>query len=167
LKNNPFRPRAVEEGHDMPTTMTKAIRSARRTAGLTQEQLGGRLGLKGRAIYRWERGDSTPSQRHRRALVTAIGAVNAKAAAALAAALAVEGKESSASAAEAQLAPAPALIDGKVALELAVFSMADELDLAPRRIRGSLLRLLKRLREANITFEAAQAQLEEWIRSAP
>jgi transcriptional regulator with XRE-family HTH domain len=36
----------------MQTDLAVAIRESRRAAGLTQEQLGRRLGLRGRAVYR-------------------------------------------------------------------------------------------------------------------
>jgi hypothetical protein len=38
--------------------------------------------------------------------------------------------------------------------------MADELDVVPRRVRKSLLRLCKRMRLAHKTLEALQLQLE-------
>jgi DNA-binding XRE family transcriptional regulator len=49
-----------------------AIRTARIAAKLTQDQLGHRIGVKGRAIYRWERGATVPTQRNRAALIAAI-----------------------------------------------------------------------------------------------
>jgi transcriptional regulator with XRE-family HTH domain len=63
--------------------LAQAIRRARHAAGLTQEQLASGSGLKGRAVYRWERADSSPTNRQRRALVLAIQAVNPKAVSAL------------------------------------------------------------------------------------
>jgi len=62
---------------------------------------------------------------------------------------------------------APEPIRGPAAIELALFSMADELDLPARRVRDSLMRLLRRLREVNVTLEVAQRQLEEWIAAGP
>jgi hypothetical protein len=49
-------------------------------------------------------------------------------------------------------------------LQLAVFRMADELDLPPRRLRGPLLRLLKRLRTAELSVEATNALIQQWVR---
>lgn len=68
-------------------------------------------------------------------------------------------------------AAAPAEIVEQIAesatLELAVFGMADELDLPARRIRGALARLLKRLESAKLSLEGTQRQLEAWIAKAP
>ena len=152
----------------MQTHLAVAIRKSRRAAGLTQEQLGRRLGLRGRAVYRWERGDSVPSQRNRKALVIALDAVHRDAAAQLAAVIAREAAPRKGTPAVVA-APAPAApeLSAPVALELAIFNMADELDLPPRRIRGPLVRLLKRLRAANFTLDTAQRQVEAWIANAP
>jgi transcriptional regulator with XRE-family HTH domain len=145
----------------MKSALGPAIREARRAAGLTQEQLGRRLGLEGRAIYRWERSESAPTKRHRSALVTAIQAVNQGAAAKLATAMMNAGVTNVPAIAQP---PSPTPVENTTALELAVFAMADELDLPPRRIRGSLVRLCQRLRTANYaSVEGAQSRLELWI----
>ncbi len=47
---------------------------------LTQAALGQRLELKGRAIYRWERNETAPSDRHRRVLIREIHLFNKQAA---------------------------------------------------------------------------------------
>jgi len=145
------------------STLAQAIRAARLASGLTQEQLGRRLGLKGRAVYRWERDDSAPRRRHRRELVTAINAVNQSAATTLATVLASETKgRRGAALTPPPIAPAPAppVIDPQLTLTLAVFAMADELDIPARRLRGGLIRLVKRLREASIPLDTLQRQLE-------
>jgi transcriptional regulator with XRE-family HTH domain len=69
--------------------VAKAIRRARRACGLTQKQLGQRLGLKGgaQAVYRWERGTSAPSARRITALLAALAGLNAPVADALRATL--------------------------------------------------------------------------------
>jgi DNA-binding XRE family transcriptional regulator len=141
----------------MSSSLAEAIRRARRTCELTQGQLGMRIGLRGRAIYRWERDLSVPTKRNQQALVAAIGSVNHEAAAKLAAAMAGEGVQVSALAASASLSTE---VDHNI--ERAVFAMADELDLAPRRVRASLARLFKRLRDANTTLDAAHQQLDAW-----
>lgn len=142
----------------MRSKLGLAIREARRAAGLSQHQLGLRLGLKGRAISRWERSDNTPTKRNLTALLTAVGAVNQAAASSLAVAM---GRDQQAPAVASAVA-APANIE-PATLELAVFSMADELDLPPRRIRGALARLLKRLQIANLSLEETRHQLDAWI----
>jgi transcriptional regulator with XRE-family HTH domain len=132
--------------------------------GLTQAQLGMRVGLRGRAVYRWERGASVPSRRSRRALVTVLNALNPAAASMLAEALAVDGRSAAAAPVPVPIAPPP--ISEKQATELAVFAMADELDLSARRVRGSLARLLRRMRETNLTLDAAQRELHAWMGSS-
>jgi hypothetical protein len=64
--------------------------------------------------------------------------------------------------AQAPASASPPIIE-RAAFELAVFALADDLDLPPRRVRGSLARLLRRLRTANVTLDAAERLLEEWI----
>jgi len=44
--------------------------------------------------------------------------------------------------------------------------MADELDLPARRLRGSVRRRRGRLRDLNLTFEAAEKRLDDWIAAA-
>ena len=48
-------------------------------------------------------------------------------------------------------------------LQLAVFGLADDLDLPPRRVRRPLTRPFERLRAANLTLDAALQQLEDLI----
>jgi transcriptional regulator with XRE-family HTH domain len=143
----------------------RSIREARRAAGLTQEHLGRRLGLKGRAIYRWERDEAAPTARHRRALVQEIQAVNPEAAAKLRAALDARPADAKQGNIPQAPAPPPARSAAEV-LELAVLRMADELDLAARRVRRPLGRLLERLRASDVSLEAAQKELELWIAQA-
>lgn len=146
------------------STLAQAIRAARLASGLTQEQLGRRLGLKGRAVYRWERDDSAPRGRHRRELVTAISAVNQAAATALATVFASEAKGRRGEPQGAPTpppAPVPPVIDPKLTLELAVFTMADDLDVPARRLRAGLIRLVTRMREASISLDLLQRHLEE------
>ncbi len=165
-----------------------SILKARRAAGLTQEVLGQRLGLKGRAIYRWERNETAPSDRHRRALIREIHLLNAQAGLELQEALSkLTGKtyavvgyaatqepaprsaqnENSASpfvdASPRQLIAASSTQPASDLLDLAILKMADELDLAPRRARRALSRLLERLRTANFKWETLDAELERLL----
>jgi transcriptional regulator with XRE-family HTH domain len=151
----------------MPVKFGQSIRGARRAAGLTQAQLGMRVGLKGRAISRWDRDDNTPTRRNRKALVTAINAVNQDAGAKLAAAIASDEPPTKTAAAVPAAQPIVPPISGAVLFEHAIFGMADELDLPPRRIRGALVRLLKRLGEQDVSLDMALRQLETWIMRAP
>lgn len=137
----------------MATTAPQAIRLARQRAGLTQLQLGLRLGLKARAVSRWERGDSAPTKRNLAALVTAIAAVNVDVAQQL----------------KGTLFPPPpsaapavtvAPVDKAALFEVAVYRMADELDVSPRRVRGPLIRLLRSAISAEISLPNALQQLE-------
>jgi transcriptional regulator with XRE-family HTH domain len=145
--------------------LADAIVRARRTAGLTQEELGRRVGLKGRAVNRWERDTSAPTKRNRAALVTAFTALSPEIGAWFAQAIAgaTEGpKPAPAPAATAT----PAAASASDALERAVFAFADELDLPPRRARGALKRLVARLSAANLSVDAVQSLIEEWIERA-
>jgi transcriptional regulator with XRE-family HTH domain len=148
----------------MRKKLGQAIREARLTARLTQEQLGRRLGLKGRAVYRWENNDSAPTRRHERELVLALRAVSPAAAASLQAAFAAARPEvtSPSAATPAPQTAAPSITPGE-AFALAFFRMADELDLAPRRLRRPLARVLERIGGAGFTLETAQRMLAGWI----
>jgi len=139
--------------------LADAIVRARRATGLTQEQLGRRLGLKGRAVYRWERDESAPTKRNRAALVTALTAVNPEVGAWFAQAIAVPAESPN----PAPTAPALAAPSAPEILERSVFALADELDLPPRRARGALKRFVARLSAANLSLDAVQSLLEEWI----
>lgn len=63
-------------------------------------------------------------------------------------------------------APAPAKPTGEVALELAIFALADELDLAPRRVRAALLMWLGRVTEAGFSLDSARQQVNASVVSA-
>jgi len=82
-------------------------------------------------VYRWERDESAPSKRHRAALVTAFKAVSPEIGAWFADATASPAE----GAGEAAGPAAPAAPSGAEVLERAVFLLADELDLPPRRAR--------------------------------
>jgi hypothetical protein len=92
-------------------------------------------------------------------LVTALRAVNQDVAAKLAAEMAPQAPKPT------QVA-APPPLSGAVVLELAIAAMADELDLPPRRIRGAIVRLLKRLNATSFTLESLQQQIEARIASS-
>ena len=150
----------------MRTKLGSLIREARLAAGLTQEHLGRRLGLKGRAIYRWERNESAPTGRHRRTLVQEIQAVNPQAAAKLKAALTpvrnAAGSNADATVPSQAALPPPPRTPAEV-IELAALKLADELDVTARRLRRPLARFIERVRIANIAIETAQGELERLI----
>lgn len=146
----------------MRTKLGSAIRNARTAAGLTQKQLGQRIGVEGHAVHRWEKNESAPTQRHQRELVSAIQVRNPAAAATLLAAFSPEQRKATP---EAAAQAAPTAISQSDALALAVFRLADELDLPTRRLRRPLARFLVRLREAGLTLETTQQQVDSWIES--
>lgn len=150
----------------MRSSLARAIRDARMAAGLTQEQLGSRLRLKGRAVYRWERDESTPRRRHRAALVAAIQQVNPAAGDALAAALATVSKRPLHLVQVTPPVAAPSAIDTKLSLELGLYAFAEELDVPARRARTALAQLLQRWREAGVTFDTAERHLQESLGTA-
>ena len=51
-------------------------------------------------------------------------------------------------------------------LDLAVFALAEQLDLSPRRLRGPLLAFIKRMRAGGITLEGAEKLLQSAIDAA-
>lgn len=150
----------------MRSTLAQQIRNARNAAGLTQAQLGKRLGLKGRAVYRWERDDSSPTQRHRRELVQVIRAVNPRAGIVLEEAIVSARKnidKGTPAASDCVSAVAPPALDPHAALESAVYQAADELEVPARQLRGALARLFARLRQANLTLESIEQSLGRQI----
>src|SRR5690606_24905230 len=140
----------------MASGVPQAILAARRATGLTQQQLAARLGLKAHAIGRWEKGQSTPHKRNQRALVLTIRERHPAAADELAAALRGHSPEAGVE----PKPPTPPPPDPSVLLQLAVFRMADELDMPPRRVRGPLMRLLRRVRAAELSIDDAAARIE-------
>ena len=61
------------------------------------------------------------------------------------------------------MAPAPPPVDELAVVEHAVYAMADELDLPPRRVRHALRRVIKRLRADKLTLDTTENRLDEWI----
>ena len=58
----------------------KMIAERRRARGLTQDELGAKLGISGKAVSKWERGLSKPCEEHAKMLCQLLGlAVEAKA----------------------------------------------------------------------------------------
>ena len=154
---------------------------------MTQESLGKRLGLKGRAIYRWERNETAPTGRHRPALIREIHLLSAEAGLKLQTALTTLTGESytfvSDPANEGSPKQSPELgvpatpvtaspqqrevIEPKQAtrnqLKLAMLKMADELDVSPRQVRRALSRFLERLPGANLTLESIRIEVEQLL----
>jgi transcriptional regulator with XRE-family HTH domain len=135
--------------------LARAIRSARLSVRLTQEALGARVGVKSRAVYRWEAGRALPRPRQRSRLVTALAQYDARAAESLAHAFAAHAS----GLAELPPAPPPPPPPSPQQLELAVFAMADELDLPPRRLRRALTQLFARARAAGYQLADAERDL--------
>ena len=140
----------------------QAIRKARLAASLTQAELGQKLGLQGHTVHRWETNQSAPTPRHESEMVMKVH--NVDAATALQVVFdAARSKAAPEVAAQVTKQPAPPPIQASGTFELAVFGLADDLDLPPRRVRRPLLRLVERLRVAHIPLDVAQQQLESWI----
>ena len=139
----------------MKAQHAEAIRSARTEAKLTQEELGRRIGLSGRAIYRWERGEYGPTRRNRSALVTTISVLHPEAGQRLKAAF--DGATSAAPRAVA-LAASPTSHD--VAVQLSLLAFAHQLDAPPGRVRTALVRFCKQLASTQLTVDALRACVE-------
>src|SRR5262249_35147987 len=136
----------------MRSPLAQAIRNGRLAMQLTQKELGLRLGLRGRAIYRWERDDSVPRKVQRERLVRPVELFDVDAAAKLKAAFESHAARVKGIVMSAAPPPPPARPTNPVALEFAIFAMADELDLAPRRVRASVTKLLARVEEAGYSL---------------
>lgn len=154
----------------MVTRLSQAIRAARLATRLTQKQLAARVGVKAAAVQRWEAGRNKPPPRRRPALAQAIAALDARVGARLQAALNADAglvapevalPTAAPAAVSSATAPGPALPASaqQSSVELLVYRMADELDLPPRRMRGALLRLLRRLRAAGASLEDVEREL--------
>jgi transcriptional regulator with XRE-family HTH domain len=158
------------EGAAVRSELARAIRNARMAVGLTQVELGARLGLKGRAVYRWERDASAPTKRHRRELVKAIQEVNPQAATTLEAVIGSPRKNvgTSAKTATDTLTPmAQAVIEPVSAFESAIYQAADQLDVPARQLRAALVPVFASLQQANLTFETAGQLLERHLAERP
>jgi transcriptional regulator with XRE-family HTH domain len=135
--------------------LARAIREARLTLRFTQEALGARVGVKSRAVYRWEAARAVPRPDQRRRLVTELARLDGRVADALARAFAAHACGLS----ELPAQPAPTPPPDPQQLELAVFALADELDLPPRRLRRGLTQFLTRVLAAHYQLEGAQRAL--------
>ena len=121
------------------------LRAARVAVHLTQGELGRRLGLKARAVSRWERGEVRPSRKNVKRLVERLAEIDAGVAMKLRAALTGEAPP---------VEPAPPSTE---ALMGAVREAADQLDVPARRARGALAAFLERLEAERFTLETARA----------
>ena len=144
----------------MRSPVAHAIRDARLTLRLTQEQLGRYVGLKAHAVYRWEAGYAIPRRSAQRALLEAVVPRNQQAGAQLKAAFDNHRTRGEVAPPAPAPTPAPAQPTGALALELAIFAMADDLDLAPRRLRLALPKLLLRMAVAGYSLESARHEIE-------
>lgn len=143
----------------MERKLGKAIWAARKAAKLSQKELSERLGIRAQTIRRWEWEDTFPSPTKRAALVEEILSVNPEAARKLARALDIEPNRAPAGADVAQSASTSA--NGSLTIDFAIFKMSDDLDATPRRVRSSVLELVKRLRAANLSMEEVERHLED------
>ncbi|HEY5957761.1 MAG TPA: helix-turn-helix transcriptional regulator [Polyangiaceae bacterium] len=150
-----------------------AIRKARRETNLTQAQLGKRLGIEAQTVHRWEINKAAPTPRHEREMVKVIATYSADAAAALQAVFDKARSKATPVAAAPPGVAVPALpaapqpaslgVGATELLQLAVFGLADDLDLPPRHVRRPLARFFESLRAAQLTFDAVELQLNSWI----
>lgn len=146
----------------MPSVQAQAIRAARLAVGLTQEQLGHRIGVQAQSIYRWERDATAPKRRHRTALVTAISLINAEAGTRLKAAFDPKRPQVT----EPALSPPPAHVPPDTTYDLVVLSMADHLDRSPRHVRVALLRMCDQLEHAGLTLDGLRASMQRALRES-
>ena len=60
----------------------------------------------------------------------------------------------------------PSAVPLETTLELAMFGLAEDLELPPRRVRHALLPFVRRLRAGNLPLDAAERVLESMLRGA-
>lgn len=142
--------------------LARALREARQSAGLTQEEFGQQLGLNGRAIYRWERDENAPTDLNLRRALQVIASLDEGAGSKLTVVIANQAALSPADVPATSPIPATPAPQMRAVIEHGVFSMADELDVAPRRVRGALSRWLRRVCEANLALEVVQREIDAW-----
>lgn len=133
------RPRAVRP------PVAAHLRAARAAVHLTQAELAEQLGVKPRAISRWERGETRPTRKNVKRLVERLAEIDAGVAMKLRTALTGEPQPAS--------APPPsadALMD-------AVREAADQLDVPARRVRAAFAFFLERLEAERFTLDTARA----------
>jgi transcriptional regulator with XRE-family HTH domain len=147
------------------SALADALREARQSIGLTQEELGRHIGVKGRAVYRWERDDAQPNRANQRRVVEVIASLHEAAAAKLSAVIADQVKHAPvATAPPPRTATPPAAL--RALVEHSVFSVADELDLPPRRVRAALAGWLRRVHAAGLALDVVQREIDAWIGDA-
>jgi transcriptional regulator with XRE-family HTH domain len=134
----------------------KAILKARGALRLHQSELGAQAGVSFRTIARWENGYRVPTEKQLDALLRAVIPYDEELA------------ETIAAAAGASLVslglvtppppPPPARVPpSKESVEHAVFLAAEEIDVAPARMRMPMAKLLRRLDALGATWEEAAA----------
>ena len=133
----------------------QAIRTARTEAKLTQDELGMRIGLGGRAIYRWERGECGPTRRNRSALLTTISMLNAEAGKRL-----KDAFDGVLNTGPREAAPATPPPSHEVAVQLSLLAFAHQLDVPPGRMRAALVRFCQRLASTQLTMDSLRACVE-------
>lgn len=138
------------------TRHAQAVCNARAETGLTQRELGRRIGLSGRAISRWEQGVGSSTRRNRAALVMAISLVNAEAGERLKAAF----EAATPDAAPREVAPEPAPASHDVSVKLSLLALVHQLDVPVGRVRTALVQFCKELSRTQLTVDALGACVE-------
>jgi transcriptional regulator with XRE-family HTH domain len=128
-----------------------AIAAARMELRWTQEELGRHLGVSEKTISRWELGEVKPRIGDRPRLVEALAAASPQAIAQMRAAFGM-------AAAAAPAAP-QAHAHARLALEAALFALAEAADCSPRAVRAGAFAFLSHLELSGIRVEDARALL--------
>ena len=143
-----------------PKKLGTVLRSARLAARLRQNELGDRVGVIGRTVSRWERGEYEPSPHMIRALSEALGAVHPEAGATLAK-LSGLGPEARAKGVPSERSQKRAAFDSSIYLA------ADALDLPAQKLRATLKNWLSVVRAAGVTLAEAEEILGEARSATP
>ena len=134
------------------------LRAARAALGLSQEDLGARLGVSRRTLTRWEVYDALPPVGQRKHIATSFVDAPPELRAALVRSLGLgDGFDATLAASDpagAAPVPAAAVLDG------AFLGLCERIDVAPGRLRSALVDFLRRSEAAGLSLEAVRRALE-------
>jgi transcriptional regulator with XRE-family HTH domain len=130
-----------------------ALANLRHALHLSQDELGARLGVSRRTLTRWEVHGELPPIGQRKHLATAFPDAPPKLVADLIRTLGLGAEFAVRIPGASSPNVDPALVDE------AFFSMAEQLDIGPKRLREALIAFLGRLREGGLTIDAACVRL--------
>jgi DNA-binding XRE family transcriptional regulator len=137
-----------------------ALRALRDSLDESQGTFGARLGVTQRTMTRWEVDGELPPLAQRKHLATVLGGARPDLVAPLHAALGLPADFVQMLAPAPMASAAPVSTDAaRAALDTAVATMAEDLDVGPRKLRAAVVELLRCLQETGLPLEAARLLL--------